>query len=506
MTTAGPEECLDMLIVGAGISGIGVAYHYQKHFPNKRYQIIESRSALGGTWDLFRYPGIRSDSDMYTFGYQFKPWTSNKAISPGEDILDYLHDTVTEFGIDRHIRFDTRLVSANWDAEAALWHCSVRDMNSGEVVAVSTRFLFACTGYYDYEQGYQPQFAGRDSFSGPVIHPQHWPEDLDTAGKRVIIIGSGATAITLAPTLASQGAKVTLLQRSPTYVISRPAEDGLANRLRRFLPEKWTHGIVRWKNILMQMFLYQLSRRRPHVAKGLLLKGVREQLGPDYEVSKHFKPSYNPWDQRICLVPDGDFFKAIRSGGVTMVTDHIECFNEQGIKLCSGEQLDADIIITATGLKMELLKGITVSVNNEPVQMSELVNYKGVMASGLPNFALSVGYTNASWTLKTDLIGKYICRLIRYMDKKSYRSVCPTLPDEGFETVPIVDLSAGYVQRALDTLPKQGNAMPWRLHMNYLLDSWTLRRAGREALVFEPQHESSQRAAKEQSAVSANHV
>ena len=480
-------ECLDMLIVGAGISGIGVAYHYQKQFPNKRYQIIESRDALGGTWDLFRYPGIRSDSDMYTFGYQFKPWTSNKAISPGEDILDYLHETVSEFGIDHRIRFGKRLVSANWDADAALWHCGVRDMATGDTAFINTKFLFACTGYYDYEQGYQPQFPGRDAFQGPVIHPQHWPEDLDTAGKRVIIIGSGATAITLAPTLAKQGAKVTLLQRSPTWIISRPSEDGLANRLRQWLPKKWTHGIVRWKNILMQMLLYQLSRRRPHVAKGLLLKGIRAELGPDYDVSKHFKPSYDPWDQRLCLVPDGDFFKAIRNGGVTMVTDHIDRFTEQGIKLQSGEELTADIIITATGLKMELMKGIDMSVNEQPVKPSELVNYKGVMASGLPNFALSVGYTNASWTLKTDLIGKYVCRLIRYMDKKSYRSVCPVLPEEGLETMPIVDLSAGYIQRALDSLPKQGKSMPWRLHMNYLLDSWALRGAKREGLVFEPE-------------------
>lgn len=478
-------QCLDMLIVGAGISGIGVAYHYQNNFPNKSYQIIESREALGGTWDLFRYPGIRSDSDMYTFGYQFKPWTSNKAISPGEDILDYLHDTVREFGIDQHIHFGKRLVSANWDGDAALWHCGVRDMATGDTTTLTAKFLFACTGYYDYDEGYQPTFPGRDAFQGPVIHPQHWPEDLDTAGKRVVIIGSGATAITLAPTLAKRGAKVSLLQRSPTYVISRPEEDGLANRLRNWLPAKWTHGIVRWKNILMQMFLYQLSRRRPHVAKGLLLKGVRAQLGPDYDVSKHFKPSYNPWDQRLCLVPNGDFFKAIRKGGVTMVTDHIDRFTAEGIKLRSGQQLEADIIITATGLKMSLMKGVSLSVNNRPVQLSELVNYKGVMASGLPNFALSMGYTNASWTLKTDLIGKYVCQLIRYMDKKSYGSVCPVLPKEGLETMPIVDLSAGYIQRALDSLPKQGKEMPWRLHMNYLLDSWALRGAKREGLKFE---------------------
>ncbi len=493
MTTQRLEKTqrLDMLIVGAGISGIGVAYHYQKHFPDKSYQVIESREALGGTWDLFRYPGIRSDSDMYTFGYQFKPWTSNKAISPGEDILDYLNDTVREFGIDKNIRFGKRLVSANWDGDAALWHCGVRDMDTGVTTTLTAKFLFACTGYYDYDEGYQPTFPGRDAFQGPVLHPQHWPEDLDTEGKRVVIIGSGATAITLAPTLAKSGAKVTLLQRSPTYVISRPEEDGLANRLRNRLPAKWTHGIVRWKNILMQMFLYQLSRRRPHVAKGLLLKGVRAQLGPDYDVSKHFKPSYNPWDQRLCLVPNGDFFKAIRKGGVTMVTDHIDRFTAEGIELRSGEQLPADIIITATGLKMSLMKGVYLSVNNKPVQLSELVNYKGVMASGLPNFALSMGYTNASWTLKTDLIGKYVCQLIRYMDKKSYRSVCPVLPEEGLETMPIVDLSAGYIQRALDSLPKQGKEMPWRLHMNYLLDSWALRGAKREGLKFEPKRKHS---------------
>jgi monooxygenase len=478
-------ESLDMLIVGAGISGIGVAYHYQKHFPNKSWQIIESREALGGTWDLFRYPGIRSDSDMYTFGYQFKPWTSNKAISPGEDILEYLNETVREFGIDKNIRFGKRLVSADWDGDAAVWRCGLKDMATGELVTLSSRFLFMCSGYYNYDEGYEPGFPGREAFQGPVIHPQHWPEDLDIAGKRIIIIGSGATAITLAPTLAEGGATVTLLQRSPTYVISRPAEDPLANRLRKFLPASWTHGIVRWKNILMQMFLYQLSQRRPQVVKGLLLKGIRAQLGPDYDVKKHFKPSYNPWDQRICLVPDGDFFKAIRSGGVTMVTDHIDTFTPEGIRLQSGEQLQADIIISATGLKMELMAGVSVSVNQKPIRLSELVNYKGVMVSGLPNFAVSMGYTNASWTLKTDLVGKYVCRLIRYMDKKSFRSVCPVLPEEGLETIPIVDLQAGYIQRALDSLPRQGKTMPWRLHMNYLLDSWALSRVTRDGLQFE---------------------
>ena len=480
------SEYLDMLIVGAGISGIGVAYHYQKYFPNKTWQIVESRDALGGTWDLFRYPGIRSDSDMYTFGYQFKPWTSNKAISPGEDILEYLGETVREFGIDKNIRFGKRLVSADWDGNAALWRCAIKDMATGEVFSQNSRFLFMCSGYYNYDEGYQPDFPGREAFPGPVVHPQHWPEDLDTAGKRIVIVGSGATAITLAPTLAEGGASVTLLQRTPTYVISRPAEDQLANRLRKFLPASWTHGIVRWKNILMQMFLYQLSRRRPHVAKGLLLEGVRAQLGPDYDVKKHFKPGYNPWDQRICLVPDGDFFKAIKNGGVTMVTDHIDTFTPEGIKLRSGEHLEADIIISATGLKMELAGGVKVSVDQKAVALSEVVNHKGVMASGLPNFAVSMGYTNASWTLKTDLVGKYVCRLIRYMDKKAFCSVCPVLPEAGLETMPAVDLRAGYIQRALHTLPRQGKTMPWRLHMNYLLDSWALRRVTHDGLQFEP--------------------
>ncbi len=478
-------EKLDMLIVGAGISGIGVAYHYQKNFPDKAYAVVESRDAIGGTWDLFRYPGIRSDSDMYTFGYKFKPWTSNKAISPGEDIRAYLNETVREFGIDRHIRFGNRLVSADWDSDAAAWRCGIRDMASGEITTLQTRFLFMCSGYYNYDQGYRPDFPGEDAFAGPIIHPQHWPQDLDYAGKRVIIIGSGATAITLAPTLAQGGARVTVLQRSPTYVISRPEEDGLANRLRKVLPAGWTHGIVRWKNILMQMLLYQVSKRRPAVAKRYLLAGIRAQLGPDYDIKKHFQPSYNPWDQRVCLVPNGDFFKAIRNGGVTMVTDHIDTFNDRGIRLVSGEQLDADIIITATGLKMEVLQNTALSLDGAPVRLPELVNYKGVMLSGMPNFAFSVGYTNASWTLKTDLIGEYICRLIRYMDKKAYRAVRPELPAEGIETAPVVDLQAGYIERALDSLPKQGDTMPWRLHMNYILDSWALRGAKLEGLRFD---------------------
>ncbi len=478
-------EKLDMLIVGAGISGIGVAYHYQKQFPDKSYTIVESRDALGGTWDLFRYPGIRSDSDMYTFGYKFKPWIRNKAISPGEDIRAYLNETVQQFGIDNNIRYGKRMVSADWDSDAAVWRCGIRDMASGETSTLETQFLFMCSGYYNYDQGYKPDFPGEAEFPGPVVHPQHWPQDLDYAGKRVIIIGSGATAITLAPTLAEGGAKVTLLQRSPTYVISRPAEDGLANRLHEMLPAAWTHSIVRWKNILMQMLLFQVSKRRPEVAKGILLKGVREQLGPDYDIKKHFQPDYNPWDQRICLVPDGDFFKAIKNGSVTMVTDHIDTFNSAGIKLRSGEQLDADIIIAATGLKMELLQSTTLSLDGAPVRLPEQVNYKGVMLSGMPNFAFSVGYTNASWTLKTDLIGGYICRLIRYMDKKGYRTVRPELPAEGIETAPVVDLKAGYIARALDSLPKQGNKMPWSLHMNYILDSWALRGSKRDGLRFD---------------------
>jgi monooxygenase len=468
-------ETLDMLIIGAGISGIGAAVHYQKYFPEKVYTIVESRQAIGGTWDLFRYPGIRSDSDMFTFGYKFKPWTSRKAISPGEDIRAYLSETAQEFGVDKNIRFGKRLVAANWCSDAQCWQCDIKEMASGEITCLVSRFLFICSGYYNYEQGYTPEFVGRDDFKGPIIHPQHWPEELDYAGKRVIIIGSGATALTLAPNLVKGGAKVTILQRSPTYVIGAPEEDALANRLRGRLPERWTHSIVRWKNILIQMFFYQLSKRRPIVAKRFLLGQLRRQLGAKYDINKHFTPRYNPWDQRVCLVPNGDLFRSIRDGKVTMVTDHIEQFNADGIMLQSGEQLSTDIIITATGLRMEVLKDVSLALDKQPINVPDLYNYKGVMLSSMPNFAFSVGYTNASWTLKTDLVDDYVCRLLRHMDKKGFSVVRPELPVEGITEAVKLDLQSGYVQRAMDSLPKQGNKMPWNLHMNYIRDIWALR-------------------------------
>ena len=469
-------EHLDVLIVGAGLSGIGAAHHLQEAFPGRSYAIFEAREELGGTWDLFRYPGIRSDSDMHTLGYRFKPWTAAKSISDGEAILDYVRETARDGRIDTKIRFQHRVVRAEWSSEEALWSVEAERVDSGESVRLTCSYLWVCSGYYRYDQGFTPEFPGAEDFSGEIVHPQHWPADLDYSGKRVVVIGSGATAVTLVPAMAEQAAHVTMLQRSPTYIASLPAEDPIANGLRRFLPEKAVYTIVRWKNVMIQALIYQLSRRRPRAIKRFIRKGVERSLPAGYDIDKHFKPKYNPWDQRMCLVPNGDLFKVIRDGDATVVTDTIETFTEDGIKLDSGEQLEADVIVTATGLNLLFLGGMELIVDGEPVNISEKMAYKGMMLSGVPNCAFTVGYTNASWTLKADLTSEYVCRVLAHMDVHGYRKSVPELSDPSVKEMPLLDFTSGYVQRSLHEFPKQGSKEPWKLRQNYVLDIRTIRR------------------------------
>jgi len=469
-------EHLDVLIVGAGLSGIGAAHHLQEAFPGRSYAIFEAREELGGTWDLFRYPGIRSDSDMHTLGYRFKPWTAAKSISDGEAILDYVRETAREGRIDTKIRFQHRVVRAEWSSEEALWSVEAKRVDSGESVRLTCSYLWVCSGYYRYDQGFTPEFPGAEDFSGEIVHPQHWPADLDYSGKRVVVIGSGATAVTLVPAMAEKASHVTMLQRSPTYIASLPAEDPIANGLRRFLPEKAVYTIVRWKNVMIQALIYQLSRRRPRAIKQFIRKGVERSLPAGYDIDKHFKPKYNPWDQRMCLVPNGDLFKVIRDGDATVVTDTIETFTEDGIKLDSGEQLEADVIITATGLNLLFLGGMELVVDGEPVNIAEKMAYKGMMLSGVPNCAFTVGYTNASWTLKADLTSEYVCRVLAHMDSHGYRKSVPELSDPSVEELPLLDFTSGYVLRSLDQFPKQGSKEPWKLRQNYVLDIRTIRR------------------------------
>jgi monooxygenase len=469
-------DYVDVLIVGAGLSGIGAAYHLQKDCPNKSYAILEGRDAIGGTWDLFRYPGIRSDSDMYTMGYSFRPWTNAKAIADGPSILNYVRDTAAEAGIDRKIRFNHWVRRASWSSKDARWTVeAVRKTPQGEeIVRIACNFLFMCSGYYRYSAGYTPDFAGTGRFKGRIVHPQHWPDDLDHANKRVVIIGSGATAVTLVPEMAKTAAHVTMLQRSPTYVVSRPEQDSIANWLRRHTPAKIAYGITRWKNVLLGMFFFQMSRRQPERIKQMILKGVRQQLGPDYDIT-HFTPSYNPWDQRVCLVPDADLFASIKSGRASVVTDRIETFTENGLKLKSGKELEADIIVTATGLVLELLGGMEMSVDGRVVDLSKAFNYKGMMYSDVPNLASVFGYTNASWTLKADLTCAYVCRLLKYMDSKGVRQCTPRNRDPNMPTELFSNFSSGYIQRTIDRFPKQGTRPPWKLYQNYALDILSLK-------------------------------
>jgi monooxygenase len=469
-------EHFDVLIVGAGLSGIGAACHLQADAPGKSFAILEARDAIGGTWDLFRYPGIRSDSDMYTLGYSFRPWEEGKAIADGPSIRRYIRETARDHGVDSKIRFRHRVVRAEWSSADTRWTVEAERTDTGETVRFHCGFLFMCSGYYRYDEGYTPHFEGADRFKGQIIHPQHWPEDLDYTGKRVVVIGSGATAVTLVPAMAKDAAHVTLLQRSPSYIVSLPAEDPLADRLRRLLPSKLAYAIVRWKNVLITSAFFQLSRRRPRLIKALIRRAVQRRLPPGYDVDTHFRPRYNPWDQRVCLVPDDDLFKVISSGQASMVTDGIETFTEKGLKLASRRELEADLIITATGLNLLMLGGMTIVVDGEEVVPSERVGYKGMMLSGVPNSAMALGYTNASWTLKCDLVAEYVCRLLNHMDEHGYRQCTSRAPDPSEPTQPFIDLQSGYVLRSIDSLPKQGMRAPWRLHQNYARDILMLRR------------------------------
>ena len=468
------EEHVDVLIVGGGLSGIGAACHLQRNRPEQSFLIVEARGAIGGTWDLFRYPGIRSDSDMYTLGYSFKPWEQPKAIADGPSIRDYISEAAQENGILERVRLHTRAVRAEWSSERAEWTVELEGPG-GARSKVTCSFLFGCTGYYRYDEPYTPRFEGIERFGGTVVHPQHWPEDLDYAGKRVVVIGSGATAVTLVPAMAGTAAHVTMLQRSPSYVLSLPGSDPLAELARRWLPPRAAYALVRWKNALMALGLFTLSRRRPELVKRMLRRAARRRLPAGYDVDTHFNPTYNPWDQRMCLVPDGDLFEAISSGSASVVTGAIDTFTEDGLLLADGRRLEADVVITATGLNLLALGGISLSVDGRAVDLAETVGYKGMMLSGVPNFAFAVGYTNASWTLKADLVSEYVCRLLGHMRARGYDAVTPVAPDPSQPTLPFLDLNSGYVQRAMDSFPRQGAVTPWRLNQNYPRDVRLLR-------------------------------
>ena len=479
---------VDVLIVGAGISGIGAAYRLRTSCPKKTYAIVEARGALGGTWDFFRYPGIRSDSDMYTLGYPFRPWENAKAIADGPSILRYVRETAQAYGIDQTIRYHTKVERASWSSEEGRWTVDLRDTESGAASRIRCAFLFMCTGYYDYEAGYTPEFPGRARFRGPVVHPQAWQGEVDYEGRRVVVIGSGATAVTLVPELAKRAAHVTMLQRSPTYVISVPQRDGLATFFQQHLPSAHAHTLARMKNVGLAMGFYTLCRRFPEQAKRLLVAHVERQLRGASDVTTHFTPRYNPWDQRVCLVPDADLFAAIRKGRVSVQTDHIDTFTESGIRLRSGKELECDLIVTATGLKLKLLGGVEVLVDGKPVQPPRTLVYKGMMLSDVPNLALAMGYTNASWTLKCDLTSQYVCRVLNYMDAHGYTRCCPRRNGAAIEELPLIDFSSGYVKRSVDAFPRQGNVAPWRLYQNYALDLVSLRhsRIDHPAMEFAP--------------------
>jgi monooxygenase len=475
MNASVDPDYVDVLIVGAGLSGIGSARHLQSQCPERSFLLLESRSTLGGTWDLFRYPGIRSDSDMYTLGYSFKPWLQRKSLADGPSILRYLQETATETGVDRHIRYHHKVCSAHWSSATAMWTVVAERTDTGERVELRCLFLLMCSGYYDYEQGYTPQFPGSDDFKGRLIHAQHWPPDLDYRGRKVVVIGSGATAVTLVPELAKEAAQTIMLQRSPTYIASVPDEYPMAVWLRRFLPGSWVYRLTRWKQILFQIYVFALSRKRPQLVKNFLLGRVRQELGDDYDVKTHFTPRYNPWDQRLCAVPEGDLFASIREGRAEVVTDHIERFTAGGIELKSGRVLAADIIVLATGLNMKFMGGTQLWVDGTAINPASLYIYRGMMFGNVPNLAQVFGYTNASWTLKSDLTGEYICRLLNHMRSTGARVATPRLPEGAVEEEPMIDFSSGYVLRALGQLPRQGSKLPWRLYQNYILDFVQLR-------------------------------
>jgi monooxygenase len=474
-STGSGAEHYDVLIVGAGLSGIGAACHLRRNCPDHGFALLEARDSLGGTWDLFRYPGIRSDSDMYTLGYSFKPWTNPQAIADGPSILDYLRETAEEYGLTDLIRYRHRVVSAAWCSDSATWTLAVRRGDDDEPVTMSCNFLLSCSGYYDYAQGYTPVFEGQDDFTGRLVHAQHWPEDLDYRDRKVVVIGSGATAVTLVPELAKQAASTVMLQRSPTYIASIPSRDSLAERLRGHLPAGVVYRLTRWKRVLWQMYVYDMSRRKPRQVKRYLLEQVRRELGPDYDVDTHFTPDYNPWDQRLCAVPDSDMFEVIRDGRAEVVTDHIARFTPGGILLTSGRELAADIVVLATGLNMLFMGDISLEVDGHAIDPSEQFVYRGALLSNVPNLAQVFGYTNASWTLKADLTADYVCRLLNHMRRSGTHQVLARLEPGEVVEEPILALNAGYILRARDRFPKQGMESPWRVYQNYILDLLSLR-------------------------------
>ncbi|MFD0364138.1 flavin-containing monooxygenase [Nocardia sp. GCM10030253] len=476
-TVVAPEH-LDVVIVGAGLSGIGAAYRLQTECPTKTYAVLEARDALGGTWDLFRYPGIRSDSDMFTLGYPFKPWRDAKSIADGPSILRYVEETATEYGIDRHIRYGTKVVGADWSTDTARWTLTLEHRDSSgatEQRTLTCGFLYTCAGYYNYDHGHAPDFPGADTFAGQIVHPQFWPEDLDYTGKRVVVIGSGATAVTLVPSMADQAELVTMLQRSPTWISAVPGRDKLADRIRATLPPNLAHRLIRTKNILFNIGFYQYCRRRPEAARKLLTGLTTRILKDEQAVAEHFTPTYDPWDQRLCAVPNADFFKAMKKGKAEVVTDHIDSFVPEGIRLKSGRILQADIIITATGLQLLAFGGIAPQIDGRPVTLSDQFVWQGTMLTGVPNFAVCIGYTNASWTLRADLTSRLICRILNHMDKNGYAAVVPK-PDGNLDERPLLDLASGYVQRSIGDFPRQGDRHPWKVRQNYLLDSATTMR------------------------------
>ncbi len=466
----------DVIIVGAGLSGIGAAHHLQKYCPDHSFILLEMRESMGGTWDLFKYPGIRSDSDMFTLGYSFRPWKEAKAIADGPAILQYIQNTAKDGGIDQKIKYKHKVTSSNWSSEKNHWILDAEIQDDLQSVRFTSNFLFMCSGYYSYDKGYMPQFKGTERFQGQIVHPQKWTEDIDYTDKKVVVIGSGATAVTLVPELAKKASKVTMLQRSPTYITTAPSKDFIANGLRRILPSKMAYALSRWKNILLSILFFKLARSKPQFIQKVFLKNAKKELGDGFDVEKHFKPSYNPWDQRVCLAPDGDIFESLKSGKAAIVTGHIETFTEKGIQLKSGETLEADLVVSATGLQMEILGKMQLSIDGQPLDASKRFCYRGMMFSDLPNLAMAFGYTNASWTLKCDLTCQYVCRLLNYMKKNKLQKCTPRIsPEDSLDPEPLLGFTSGYVQRSLHLLPKQGKKIPWKVHQNYVLDIFNFR-------------------------------